>query len=482
MNTNDLETKLTDKENNEEPVKNGENSTDEEPDLEQNPQSIIQADDQNPQSEIKKSQSENIDDLSLNPDEKIKLVQGFRDIGISKEEAKAFLSAEEFEQIEAELLESGTERKDGPAVYDVESNDDTLQGYETDNRVNVMQGSESSSVSGVSPIIIRSTEIYNGEIQNLGDTAQSITDGSSPQTKPHWAKHKEVLTFALGIIIITLAVVLLIKNMKGNDQIGTTDMEQQPNVSIYALIDSNNIVGLEQYLDQTGSNTYYSSNSDGPVIYAVKNRNIDALRVLLRHPSLAKEVVTVVHAWEAMKYCMYRPCKYGSLLKLAEDDFRIPGLLSSFDYLGAEMAALLLDAGINPDMTNPATGRPLISQAVLWGNMPIVNLLAKRGADVNAGDSVSNTPMMYCARFNLDAGSDGYQSTINEIREVIDPIGTLTDEELGWLYRSLTTLVFVTLHTDYGVDINQKNNYGSTVFHWAVNNGRFEFLAFIDVP
>lgn len=79
--------------------------------------------------------------------------------------------------------------------------------------------------------------------------------------------------------------------------------------------------------------------------------------------------------------------------------------------------ALLLDAGVDIDRRMKRIGRTVLHQAVKYGGLPLIKLLIKRGADVNAVDAAGETPLSLCgdetvspvrkvARLLIKAGAD----------------------------------------------------------------------------
>ena len=79
--------------------------------------------------------------------------------------------------------------------------------------------------------------------------------------------------------------------------------------------------------------------------------------------------------------------------------------------------ALLLDAGVDIDRRMKRIGRTALHQAVKYGGLPLIKLLIKRGADVNAVDAAGETPLSLCgdetvspvrkvARLLIKAGAD----------------------------------------------------------------------------
>ena len=317
--------------------------------------------------------------------------------------------------------------------------------------------------------------------QYLAETTQlsGNEDGQSPNSSGR--KRNLYLILVWSFIVVAFAAVLLINHIRSRDQVDEPSSEkQEQEVSIFGLIDAHDLSGLDKYLDRFKEAAYDTSINGGPVIHAVKTRNVDALKVLLKHFYLPQSVVTGSQAWETMKYCMYRPLKLENLHKY-DDIETMPSLDEAYDGVGTEMATLLLDAGVSVDTKNPSTGRPLISQAVLWGNVSIMKLLESRGANVETADNDGNSPIMYCAYYDLTASTQGYRDAINELRVVIDPNSVLNDEELTVLYRVLIMVVMHAMIGDYEVNLNRVNKYNENLAQMAYRNYRFEVFADIHV-
>ncbi|HPI71642.1 MAG TPA: hypothetical protein PLF99_09950, partial [Tenuifilaceae bacterium] len=92
-----------------------------------------------------------------------------------------------------------------------------------------------------------------------------------------------------------------------------------------------------------------------------------------------------------------------------------------------------------------------------------------------------NSPIMYCAYYDLTASTQGYRDAINELRVVIDPNSVLNDEELTVLYRVLIMVVMHAMIGDYEVNLNRVNKYNENLAQMAYRNYRFEVFADIHV-
>ncbi len=101
---------------------------------------------------------------------------------------------------------------------------------------------------------------------------------------------------------------------------------------------------------------------------------------------------------------------------------------------GADVAALLLDAGADPNVTSQYNSESLLSRAIESQNTELVTLLLSKGADINAADANSGyTPLM--------------RAVMNGSKDM------------------------VTLLLDKGADVSVKNHSGETVLSIAARYG-----------
>ena len=71
------------------------------------------------------------------------------------------------------------------------------------------------------------------------------------------------------------------------------------------------------------------------------------------------------------------------------------------------MVKMLLDAGARPDSANQ-DGETALMLAIKTGELPVVEMLVKAGANVNMVEKFHNqTPLMYAAAASKNAGRDG---------------------------------------------------------------------------
>jgi ankyrin repeat protein len=76
----------------------------------------------------------------------------------------------------------------------------------------------------------------------------------------------------------------------------------------------------------------------------------------------------------------------------------------------AGVAALLLDRGAGMEIRDRETGATPLFQAAAWGRKTVVDLLVKRGADVNAKNLLGVSPL-------AAAGKNGYVDIARVLRE-----------------------------------------------------------------
>lgn len=124
----------------------------------------------------------------------------------------------------------------------------------------------------------------------------------------------------------------------------------------------------------------------------------------------------------------------------------------------SEMALLLLSKGAIVDSIDKRGNTPL-NLAAFLGNDKIVELLVKKGADVNKKGDMGCTPLLSAL-----SSSGIYDAEMDD------------SEEIDKKYKR--TVFFLVSH---GADLNAKNNFGETSLHCAIKSvpGRKNALTYI---
>ena len=121
-----------------------------------------------------------------------------------------------------------------------------------------------------------------------------------------------------------------------------------------------------------------------------------------------------------------------------------------------------LDAGVDINARDENGSTPL-HWAALEGHKDIVELLINRGAQVNAKDNTANTPLDLAIRYEKLA-----------IAELLRAQGANT----GTIHVVARNgyLAGVQAYLDAGVDINARDENGSTPLHWAALEGHKDIV------
>lgn len=125
-----------------------------------------------------------------------------------------------------------------------------------------------------------------------------------------------------------------------------------------------------------------------------------------------------------------------------------------------EMLEVFIDNGANVDAVDDVRGWSLLFWAVAHCNTKAVQLLVKKGADVNLTDKDGYTPLHLAqtpiiAQILIDKGAN------------VKARGKDGNTPLHMLYPIVTTQILI----DHGADVNAKNQKGETPLNLAIRDG-----------
>jgi len=132
-----------------------------------------------------------------------------------------------------------------------------------------------------------------------------------------------------------------------------------------------------------------------------------------------------------------------------------------------EKVKALIVSGADVDSRSDLSHTPLM-YAVYYGHYEVAKILIQAGADVNAAHSTTHT-VLYHALESLQLHAEVIQLLLNA--------GVKMDyTPLNWAIRYRVVPEIVTMLIEAGADVNEQNEFGSTVLIVAACSGRIQLI------
>ena len=233
------------------------------------------------------------------------------------------------------------------------------------------------------------------------------------------------------------------------------------------------------------------ASGDSPLTKAVKSRDVQAVRALLKSGADVNArggdgSTALVWAANVSNAGIARALISAGATVDVANDFGITPLLHASRIGDATMVDLLLQAGANPSKAHPEGETPLMA-AARSGSVPAARLLLARGVDVNAAESFQKTTALMWAAAEghldvvgllLEAGADpnlqGHVTSLAERANADHPTGGFT--ALMYAARRGDEALVRRLVAG-GANVNSKNGDGASAAMVAIYNDRFDVAA-----
>lgn len=239
---------------------------------------------------------------------------------------------------------------------------------------------------------------------------------------------------------------------------------------------------VQLFLDYGPPGMGWSAEGETPLECAVAKSHIDVVRVFLSwNPNLVHSIVKG-HTLLGYAFLAIAPPSMELVKCLVEAgvDVNHPpplgvdaALHMAVSDISIEKVRVLLDAGADPNIQGSIGNTPL--HVAARGYVDIINLLVSRGADIEARDDESSTPL-YCAV--LEGSADAVKA-LRKLGADIDargwegttPLMNLCGQCPRHIYRGLVDLVI-----ELGADVNATDIDGWMPLHYAARVGHVDIV------
>jgi ankyrin repeat protein len=233
------------------------------------------------------------------------------------------------------------------------------------------------------------------------------------------------------------------------------------------------------------------ASGDSPLTKAVKSRDVQAVRALLKSGADVNArggdgSTALLWAANTSNADIARALISAGAAVDVANDFGVTPLLHASRIGDATMVDLLLQAGANPSKAHPEGETPLMA-AARSGSVPAARLLLARGVNVNAAESFQKTtPLMWAAAEGhldvvgllLEAGADpnlqAHVTSLTQRANADHPTGGFT--ALMYAARRGDDALVRRLVSG-GANVNLKNGDGASAAMVAIYNDRFDVAA-----
>jgi ankyrin repeat protein len=237
--------------------------------------------------------------------------------------------------------------------------------------------------------------------------------------------------------------------------------------------------------------TVAGASGDGPLVEAIKDGNLQAVRVLIKSGTdvnvrSGDGSTPLLWATHKSSVEIARVLVAAGAAVDAANDFGITPLLHASRTGDAAMVDLLLRGGANPAHAHPEGETPLMA-AARAGSVPAVRLLLARGVDVNVAETFQKTTALMWAAAEghsevvdllLEAGADpnrqAHVTSLTERHNADHPTGGFTALMLAARNGDEATVRRLVAR---GANVNLKNGDDASAVMIAIYNDRFDVAA-----